>query len=277
MNKALFIFLIMISPAFADDQNVYDFFRQMEPKSNSAALDEEVTARIKRHMANLLYPVDMTSFARPEKDEKFREQIIALQKQMGVPATGTLTVEQSVRLADAARDIDDRMVGTGIPKTIVKDGDFVSAVGTGGTDDTANPLAQPINISRIFCQRTSGTCELSTAAFDPEEVVPQLYFYTPWDYDITTWEPTRVTATNEMPCATSLMSIDIQTKSVVISSVPHSDLSFCATQGLTSWKLLDDGFPATWKLHQDKVNKARALVYEPERKLVPPVVDASLK
>jgi hypothetical protein len=46
--------------------NVYDFFQKMEPKSNSAALDEEVTARIKRHMANLLYPVDMASFVRPE-------------------------------------------------------------------------------------------------------------------------------------------------------------------------------------------------------------------
>ena len=33
----------------------------------------------------------------------------------------------------------------------------------------------------------------------------------------------------------------------------------------------------SWKLHQDKVNKARALVYEAERKLVPPIIDASTK
>jgi hypothetical protein len=31
-----------------------------------------------------------------------------------------------------------------------------------------------------------------------------------------------------MPCATSLMSINIQTKSVVISSAPHSDLIRCS-------------------------------------------------
>jgi hypothetical protein len=83
MKKALLIFLFAISPAFADDQNVYDFFRQL-PSSDRAIVDEQTTALIKRHMANLLYPVDMSSFARPETDAKFREQIIALQKQMGV-------------------------------------------------------------------------------------------------------------------------------------------------------------------------------------------------
>jgi hypothetical protein len=274
MKKALLIFLFTISPAFADDQNVYDFFRQL-PNSDSAIVDEQTTALIKRHMANLLYPVDMGSFARPDKDAKFRAQVIALQKQMGAPATGALTIDQFTRLAEAARDIDDRPIGPGIKKTVVKEGDFVSATGTGGTDNTANPLAPPINISRIFCQRISGTCELSIAAFNPEDA--HLYFYIPWNYSITSWEPARVTATNEMPCATSSMTMDIQTKSMVISSVPHSDLSFCAKQGPTTWRLLDDGFSVSWKLHQNKLNKARALVYEAARKLVPPIIDASTK
>src|SRR6516162_7320349 len=148
MKKAFLIFLFTTSPAFADDQSVYDFFRQL-PNSDSAIADEQTTALIKRHMANLLYPVDMGSFARPETDKKFREQIIALQKQMGVPATGSLTLDEFRRLAEAARDIDDRPIGTTMKKTIVKDGDFVSATGTGGTNDVANPLGPPINISRI--------------------------------------------------------------------------------------------------------------------------------
>jgi hypothetical protein len=46
MKKALLILLLTISPAFADDQkddqtNVYDFYRQMEPKSNSEALEKK--------------------------------------------------------------------------------------------------------------------------------------------------------------------------------------------------------------------------------------------
>jgi hypothetical protein len=117
MKKALLIFLFSISPAFADDQNVYDFFRQLA-NSDSAIVDEQTTALIKRHMANLLYPVDMSSLARPETDAKFREPVIALQKQMGLPATGTLTLDEFGRLAEAARDIDDRSVGTGIIKKL---------------------------------------------------------------------------------------------------------------------------------------------------------------
>ena len=144
MKKAFLIFLFTTSPAFADDQSVYDFFRQL-PNSDSAIVDEQTTALIKRHMANLLYPVDMGSFARPETDTKFREQIIALQKQMGVPATGTLTLDEFRRLAEAARDIDDRPIGTTMKKTVVKNGDSVSATGTGGTNDVANPLGPPIN------------------------------------------------------------------------------------------------------------------------------------
>ena len=178
-------------------------------------------------------------------------------------------------MAEAARDIDDHPIGTTMKKTVVKDGDFVSATGTGGTDDVANPLAPPINISRIICQRTSATCELNIAAFNPEDA--HLYFYIPWHYSITTWEPARVTATNEMPCATASMILDIQTESVTISSVPHSDLPFCANQGPTTWRLLDDGFSVSWKLHQDKVNKARALVYEANKNLVPPGIEASAK
>jgi hypothetical protein len=274
MKKALLILLFTISPAFADDQNVYDFFRQL-PNSDGAIVDQQTTALIKRHMANLLYPVDMSTFARPETDMKFREQIIALQNQMGAPGTGILTLDEFGRLAEAARDIDGRPIGTTMKKAVVKDEDFVSATGTGGTDNVANPLAPPINISRIRCHRISGTCELSIAAFNSEDA--QLYFYIPWDYSITTWEPTRVTATNEMPCATSSMTIDIKTESVMISSVPRSDLPSCARERPTTWRLLDDGFSVSWKLHQDKVNKARALVYEAERKLVPPSIDASTK
>ena len=163
-----FLILIVVSTgAFAEDKNnqanVYDEFRQWMKPLPDATVDEEVTARIKRHMANLLYPVDMASFVRPEQDVKFREQIIALQKQMGAPPTGTLTSDQFDRLAEAARDIDDRPIGTYPGKLVerFKNGELVWAVGTGTTDDQANPLAHPINISRIWCLRSSGTSVVS--------------------------------------------------------------------------------------------------------------------
>src|SRR5215467_390923 len=119
MKQALLILLFTISPAFADDQNVYDFFRRL-PNADTTIVDEQTTALIKRHMANLLYPVDMGSFARPETDTKFREQIMALQKQMGAPATGTLTLDEFGRLAEAARDIDARPIAATMKKMLLR-------------------------------------------------------------------------------------------------------------------------------------------------------------
>src|SRR5262245_56883776 len=161
---ALAILMIIFSTAsWADDRddqrNVYDVFR--EPPSLP---ERQLTARIKRHMANLLYPVDMLSFNRPEQDAKFREVVIALQRQMGAPTTGSLTHRQFLRLADAASNIDDHPIGMGPGKIVFRsdDGTLVSAVGTGAMEGIANP----INVTRILCMKADSTCEMSSAEFD---------------------------------------------------------------------------------------------------------------
>jgi hypothetical protein len=233
-------------------------------------VDEATTARIKRHMANLLYPVDMSSFARPENDEKFREQIIALQRQMGVPATGTLTSLQYHQLAEAARDIDDRRIGGLWPKTVRRLGDgWVSAAGTGSFGFYQGA---PVNIARIDCVRDSGACDLYTAEFIPEN--PSLWLPTPEFYRVTAWEPARVVAKQEHGCGTSVMTVDIESQSVTISWEPTPGQS-CGPKGLweLTWRLVDDANSVAWKFHQDKANKARPLVYEPARRLVAPVAD----
>jgi hypothetical protein len=268
---SMLIALAGVSLSYAGEQrNVYDVFRQFEQAGDSAAIDKQVTALIKRHMANLLYPVDMGSFERPEKDEKFLGLIKILQKQMGVPTTGTLTFDEFNRLEGAASDLDSRFIGAELNKNFYRssDGEFVSASGVGAKTDKTDPLALPINITRIVCQRRVGTCELNTAEFSPEE--SQLHFPTPFEYSITTWEPARITALLENPCATEVMSIDIKTEAVGISSVPHGDLPFCAKQGPTNWTLLDDAFPVLFKIHQDKLNAARSLAYEPRQEILIP-------
>jgi hypothetical protein len=83
MRKCILIALFLVSTgAFADERknqiNVYDDFRQLGNSSADVTVDEEVTAQIKRYMANLLYPVDMSSLTGPGKDAKFRELIIVL-------------------------------------------------------------------------------------------------------------------------------------------------------------------------------------------------------
>ena len=104
MKIAILMFVLACAAsawAQEDQTNIYDEFR----KSWKHPTDEQITAIIKRHMANLLYPVDLASFAGPDKDAKFRSQIVELQKEMGVPTTGVLTSAQFYRLAQAAANM----------------------------------------------------------------------------------------------------------------------------------------------------------------------------
>ena len=78
MQKVIFgLFLLFLAiPALADDQfdqkSVYDAFGELKLKpSTGVTLEQDVTSQIKRHMANLLYPVDLTSFVRPERTPSF--------------------------------------------------------------------------------------------------------------------------------------------------------------------------------------------------------------
>jgi hypothetical protein len=264
--------LVLAAPALADKQqdefdqkNVYDAFAELKVKpSKGVTLEEDVTSRIKRYMASLLYPVDMTSFVRPERDPKIRELIVALQKQIGEPTTGILTYGQFSRLQDAARGIDERQVAVAPGKIVYRsdNGEAVGAVGTGVMDDLANP----INVSRILCSKLDGTCELSTAEFDLK--YSMLTAPAPTIYEIKTWTPNRVTAIREHPCGSAFLTIDLATQDVTIASTPHADLAFCSKEPANIWKLAD-GFKISWNLYRDRYNKARDLVYEPAKKMFP--------
>ena len=223
-------------------------------------LDEDVTARIKRHMANLLYPVDMTSFVRPEKDQKFRELIVILQEEMGEATTGVLTYGQFSKLHDAARSIDEMQVYVAPGKSVSRpEGDVVYAKGTGVMDDLANP----INVSRVICAKSEGTCEMNGAEFDLK--YGMLIAPAPTIFEIKTWTPRRVTAIREHPCGTALLTVDIEAQDVTITSAPHADLPFCSKEPANIWRLAD-GFKVAWNLYRDRYHKARDLVYQPTRK-----------
>ena len=185
-----------------------------------ATVAEGGTALIKRHMANLLYPVDMSSLSGPESDTKFRDLIILLQQQMGVPPTGVLTVDQFDRLTEASRNIDGDLIRLQPLKIVSmsKDGSWVSAAGTGAV----NNIGDPINSVRIFCFKERGACEMYDATYNQKDRFLFLSLYT--EYQIDTWTPSRVTATNDMLCATALMTIDIKGEQVTIVTVPRPEL-----------------------------------------------------
>jgi hypothetical protein len=276
----ILIILIMISTsAFADDKsqtNVYDEFRHLGAPPANVTVDEHVTALIKRSMANLLYPVDMSSLVPPDKDKKFRELIMVLQQQMGVAATGVLTTEQFFKLREASRYVDGDFIGLG-PNYVSIDNDGASASGTGMTD--ASPcsgragggcdIGQPLNFVRIICFRARGICERWIATFDLKERF--LFLDHGTEYEVDSWTSSLVTAREQTPCATFLMTIDVQGKQVTIVTVPQPDLPSCngfqPPDRPSTWKLVD-GLPIAQKLSRDRMDAARALVYPPARKLM---------
>jgi len=271
LPEAILVYLIAVScAAWADDKqgqrNIYDVFHEVLKPSPDASVEEQVTAFIKRDMAQLLYPVDMSSFATPDKDEKFRDLIGVLQKQMGEQATGVLTADQFDRLGEASREIDAplRVSPQGKVVFMTKDGSMVSAVGTGSMDD----IAFPINKVHIVCWKSEKSCEYREASLDREPSMDMLNLDDLVYYDIKTWTPNRITAIQEDRCITALMTIDVSAQDVTITNVPHTDLTDCRTGGPRTWKLVD-GFPVPWKLQQDRLDKARKLVYPAAEKFMP--------
>jgi hypothetical protein len=211
----------------------------------------------------------MSSFVGPDKDAKFHDLIMVLQRQMGDPATGTLTSDQFGRLVEASREIDDRPVILPPKKYVLMTKDAVLlAVGTGVMDD----LAYPLNSIRIVCVKAASTCDVIDAGFDPK-----MYSLTLGDtpYEIKTWTPSRVTAIREHPCGTASMSIDVQAQAVTIATVPHTDFAGCMEDRPTIWTLVD-GMPIAWKRYEDRINRARARMYEPARTLIPVPDSASV-
>jgi hypothetical protein len=68
------------------------------------------------------------------------------------------------------------------------------------------------------------------------------------------------------------MTIDVQGKQVTVMTVPQPDLSTCngfqPPAGPSTWKLVD-GLSVAMKLSQDRMNKARLLVYPPAKQFLP--------
>lgn len=147
MIKFVLVFLFVFSGiAWADERedkrNVYDVFREILKPTAGTTLEEDVTSRIKRYMAVLLYPVELSSFVRPEQDAKFRQLVMALQSQMEEKTTGILTYGQFNQLHDAAHSIDETGVTLGPGKIVYRsdDGNVIGARGTGAMNDLVNPI-----------------------------------------------------------------------------------------------------------------------------------------
>ena len=263
MKRAvLFLMIFVSSVAWGENQegqqSVYDYYRRwMNPEAGST-VEEQVTARIKRYMANLLYPVDMSSFVGPDKDAKFRDLIIMLQKQIGVQPTGILTNAQYDRLGSAAKDID----GSGIELMPLKKNVFVEKDIAGAEGTLAGEkIVSPFNAMRLFCSRQTGTCDQAIIYLNL-----QLTLWPPTTtvYVIKTWTADTVIALTHPLCGgVETLTLYVPTNTLTIMSAGS-----CADKSLATYTLID-GYEFSQTFFRDKALRARGLVYEPARKFLP--------
>jgi hypothetical protein len=241
-----------------DQRNVYEAFSKLLTPTVGATVDERITGIIKRPMANLLYPVDLSSFVRPEKDGNFSNLIMVLQKQMGVTPTGILTSDQFDRLDKAARDIEARPIGLPPfnPKLSAVKDRYVSAYGT-----LAGDIAHKINFTRIECLRAEGICNMFSASIDPDTLF--LYSDIPIAYAIKVWTADAIIAVSEGPCGiVETININVPANMVAVNRTGS-----CLEDKTPATFNLVDGFSVAWKMYEEKINKACALVYEPAQRL----------
>ena len=141
-------------------------------------------------------------------------------------------------------------------------GGSAGAIGTMTTDRF------PINTARIQCSKFFNKCELVNAFLDQNNKYLDVFDYQ--EYEIKTYSPERVTAIGEFPCATSTMSLDVKGQTATIVTVEHGKPPSCIDLRETPIiRRLVDGLQVAQKLNEDRVNKARALVYEPAKTLLP--------
>jgi hypothetical protein len=113
-------------------------------------------------------------------------------------------------------------------------------------------------------------CQEYTAWFNLDGRV--LYLGLIDEYQITSWSSSRVTAESRAPCFTDLMTIDIKPQQVTTVRAPQPDYSSCTGFQYPDHPLtrkLVNGFDVAWKVSQEKMNKARKLVYPAARALLP--------
>lgn len=177
----------------------------------------------------------------------FGDAVKAFQRDLGEPATGTLTVSQIAELT--YRNGLVKLGRVELPNTVravtVED-DYASAQGTWAGIDKAVPL--PINQVHIECNREPGFCQESTITV----VVPgrdswemsYLVLSTTNRYAVTSWQRRSVEATRLVNCRHVDLKIDGDGAVERLLGEPASIEEDCSTGGLPPSALGEPPQPA---------------------------------
>ncbi len=235
--------------------------------------DAFTTILIKKHLAMLLYPVNMAVFDNPDKDPKFKDQIRELQKRMGVMPTGVLLQGQFDALTKTAKIIDEPPVYPPAGLTIIGLPGLVVAKGTWVMEGDAFP----VNYNEITCTQSTQVCtEVSVNVVQPNQLANDSdYNLIVWttDFKVASWDSKEVSAINETQCRRERLTINTSSKQAFHISTDKS-LEGCKLLtgetlpllGKPRLSTLGDGFQEPKKIYEARKKQAQRLLYEPATK-----------
>lgn len=249
--------------------DIYQVNREMFHQANPAMNAEGfTTALIKKHMAMLMYPVDLGVLQPPTQDAKFQAQIQLFQTKLGVPATGVLTWSQFEILQQAATTATERKVLPPSALLVHREGagsgEMLRAQGTWLGEGESLPL----NYTEIVCRQADQACletgiEVGVPAHTEAEHDYRLSLTTR-SYRVTAWNETEVLAEGEDRCRPFRLSINTQTKQAIRSSAAGTGTG-CTATGTPATARLSAGSHEANRYFAARRANALKLSYEPFR------------
>jgi len=117
------------------------------------------------------------------------------------------------------------------------------------TDLTDDTIADPLQTSKIECDKTTNKCTEAKAYVTGTTLLTDLV-----SYDIQSWTPDAVVIRNDDLCATEIFTIDLNTKAVTgAGHSTHESDAYCASNhnDKKTWSFqLSNGFKTYWELRQ---------------------------
>lgn len=254
------------APAPKGEQDIYQVNRDMFGQANPGMTAEGfTTALIKKHLAMLMYPVDLGTLQTPTHDARFRAQIQLFQEKLGVPATGVLTWSQFEILQQAATTATERKVLPPSALLVHREpavgGEMVKAQGTW----LGEAGSLPLNYTEIICHQVDKACletriEVNVPAHVDAEHDYRLTLASR-SYRVTAWNEDEVQAEAGDGCR---LSINTRSKQALRSGAAGAE-SGCPADGPTTSARLSASAHEANRFYAARRAQALKLSYEPFR------------
>jgi hypothetical protein len=200
---------------------VYEFWRAAfkEKDIDQEQSDRVVTILIKSALQSLGYQIDLSRRDPPWRDSGFMTSLKLFEKDAGLVADGSLTMDEFGVLQKAASVAGNTEASFGSFGMIEDFGDSMLATGTWVFDFDQLPLASPMTV-QIWCERQTWSCRATGARVVLNDNFSPTLLLDEEDFSIVSWHGDTVIAQSErFPrwCRSATLTIDTRRNDVSVT------------------------------------------------------------